>query len=421
MLILIGAWQQWLNFWFEEKELYMKDFMTDTNLKYYYLSTFFIIVAIALGLFVLNPRVCNLEIGFLLHLLFAILQSVCLLLYPKFRTSSIRLIFVIVSALFFYLLFFLYPETGSTIILLCFIPAISILFFDAKLFYFSIILNSFLATITFSIVKLSDNGDLYSYIGHDLIGNIINFLGSQLVLFLIFYATSERIKRLQLYYESMKHSERLKTTGLLAAAVAHEIRNPLTVVKGYLQLYEQNNAIDDKGKKNFSIMIKELDSAEQVISQLLSLSKPSKENTTEKLDVKLVIHSVTDLLQSYGLSHRNYIEVFAEEDCYIEINKIEFNQLLVNIIKNAIEASACGDSITVTAGKKEGFVEITITDKGQGMSAEELELLGTPFYSLKSKGTGLGIMICNNIVSNYNGEMTFNSSKGKGTTVTIYF
>lgn len=399
----------------------MKDFLMDTNLRYYYISTFLIIIGIALGLFVLNPRVCNMDIGFFLHCLFAIMQSVCLLLYPKYRTRTFRLIFVIVSTLFFYILFFLYPETGSVIILLCFIPAISILFFDAKLFYFSIILNCVLIVFTFSFVKLSNYGDLYSYIGQDIIGNFINFLGSQLFLFLIFYATSERIKRLQLYYESMKHSERLKTTGELAAAVAHEIRNPLTVVKGYLQLYEQNNAIDDKDKKNFSLLIKELDSAEQVISQLLSLSKPSKEKTTEKLDVKHVIHRVTDLLQSYGLLHRNNIEVFVEEDCYIEINKIEFNQLLVNIIKNAIEASTCGDSITVTGGKKEGYVEIKIADNGKGMSIEELELLGTPFYSLKSKGTGLGIMICNNIVANYNGKINFSSSIGKGTTVTINF
>ena len=169
------------------------------------------------------------------------------------------------------------------------------------------------------------------------------------------------------------------------------------------------------------MIIEELDSAEKVISQLLSLSKPSKTNSTEKVDVKNVIHSVTDLLQSYGVLHKNNIEVYVEEDCMIEINKIEFNQLLVNIIKNAIEASAGGEAITVTAEKKGEIVEINISDKGQGMSKQELELLGTPFYSLKSKGTGLGIMICNNIVENYNGSMNFHSAKGKGTTVTIHF
>lgn len=400
----------------------MRGFTMNCNSKIYYnLAAIVVVGVIIVGLFVFNPRAGQMDVGFFLHLLFAIIESLCILLYPKYRTRRFRFIFVIVSILYFYLLFILYPETGSTIILICFIPAIPIVFFDKKLFYFSIILNLALISFTFAFIKLSNYGNLYPYIKNDLIGNFINFIGSQLILFLIFYVTSERIKNQQVYYEQMKHSEQLKTTGELAAAVAHEIRNPLTVVKGFLQLYKQDNVIDDKNKKNFSLIIEELDAAEQVISQLLVLSKPPKDKKTEKLDVKNVIHSVTDLLQSYGYLHRNNIEVFVEDDCTIEINKIEFNQLLVNLIKNAIEATTSGDAITVTAMKKEGLVEIKITDKGQGMSNQELELLGTPFYSLKSKGTGLGIMICNNIVANYKGKMTFHSSKGQGTTVTIHF
>lgn len=399
----------------------MKEFIKDSHWRNYYFLTSFIILIIALGLFVLNPRAEKMDIGFFLHLIFAVIETICIILYPKYRTKNFRLIFVVVSTIFLYLLFFLYPETGVTIILICFIPAISILFFDARLFYFSVVLNSFLIICIFVFVKVNNNVNQYSYIENDIVGNLFNFIGSQLILLLIFYVTSERMKRMQLYYEQMKHSERLKTTGELAAAVAHEIRNPLTVVKGYLQLYEQDNSIDDKNKKNFSLIIEELESAEQVISQLLSLSKPLKANTTEKIDVKVVIHSVTDLLQSYGLLYKNNIEVFVAENCLIEINKIEFNQLLVNIIKNAIEASAAGGTITVTAGRQENIIEINIIDHGQGMAKHELELLGTPFYSLKSKGTGLGILICNNIVENYGGKMAFNSSPGKGTTVTIQF
>jgi two-component system, sporulation sensor kinase B len=109
------------------------------------------------------------------------------------------------------------------------------------------------------------------------------------------------------------------------------------------------------------------------------------------------------------------------EDCYIAANTIEFKQLLINIIKNAIEASNVGDSVSVTAESKNDFVEIKATDCGRGMSKEEMDSLGSPFYSLKSKGTGLGMMICFNIAAKYKGNIHFESEKGKGTTVTIRF
>lgn len=101
------------------------------------------------------------------------------------------------------------------------------------------------------------------------------------------------------------------------------------------------------------------------------------------------------------------------------MNKMELHQVLVNIIKNAIEASYSGDSIVVRGVKRDEDVIITVTDYGKGMSSQELESIGTPFYSLKSKGTGLGIMICNQIVVNNNGSIHYESAVGKGTTVTI--
>ena len=96
-------------------------------------------------------------------------------------------------------------------------------------------------------------------------------------------------------------------------------------------------------------------------------------------------------------------------------------QLLINIIKNAIEASKEGDSVYIVAGRKKDAVEIKVIDYGTGMTEEEVNSLGTPFYSLKSKGTGLGMMICFNIAAKYKGTIRFQSAKGKGTTVTISF
>jgi two-component system, sporulation sensor kinase B len=399
----------------------MKNENTQINLKLYYSTVLVVISLMLLGLFAGNPLLHHPGPGYITHNVLVFFFSICLLIYPLYKSHFLRLIIIVVASSYFYTIFFLYPNTWSNFIFLCFIPAISILFFDSKLFHLSLLLNTFSIICLFSYIAIFDRGDLYPYISNDLIGNIINFLGSQAILYFIYYLSHGRLEKQKLYYEQIKHSERLKTTGQLAAAVAHEIRNPLTVVKGFLQIYEKDHTYNENNKRHFSLMINELDTAEQVISQFLSIAKPDKDTESELVNVKNVLQSVTDLLNTYGLLHHNEIVLSMVEDCYIAANTIEFKQLLINIIKNAIEASNVGDSVVVTSERKKHWVEIKVTDSGQGMSKEEMDSLGTPFYSLKSKGTGLGMMICFNIATKYKGTIHFDSEKGKGTTVTIRF
>ncbi|WP_245980176.1 sensor histidine kinase [Peribacillus asahii] len=269
---------------------------------------------------------------------------------------------------------------------------------------------------------LMDQSNQFLHIKEYLTGNAINFIGSQVIIYLIYHVSYERIKKQQLYYEQLQHSERLKTTGQLAAAVAHEIRNPLTVVKGFLRLYsEKDGPVNKDIRGTFTLMIDELNTAEEVISQFLTIAKPDKDKAIEIVNIHNVLQSVTDLLKSYGLLRDNKIDLQVDEDCYICANNIEYKQLMINIIKNALEASKIGDSVIVKAKRKKQFLEINVIDYGNGMSEEEIKSLGTPFYSLKSNGTGLGLMICYHIIEKYNGCIDFQSSKGQGTTVTIYF
>lgn len=399
----------------------MRDIMNNLNKKIYYIIVWIVIAIMISGLLIDNPRFGEFGVVYLSHSILVFILSVCLLLYPKNGTDILRLTIIIVASVYFYALFLFYPETWSTFIFLCFIPALSILYFDSKLFYFSLLLNGILIMIIFGYIILIDRGVQYPYIDEDPIGNFINFIASQIIIYFIFYLTNGRIKKQQIYYEQIQNSERLKSSGQLAAAVAHEIRNPLTVVNGFLQLFEQDSSFSDDRKRHFTLMIDELNTAEQVISQFLSIAKPDKENVTENVDVKVVLQSVTDLLYSYGLLHDNRIELNVTGDCTISANNIEFKQLLINIIKNAIEASNMGDLVLVTAGREKDFVVINVIDHGRGMSEAEIASLGTPFYSLKSKGTGLGMMICFNIVDKLKGTIDFQSSIGHGTTVTIRF
>ncbi len=398
----------------------MKEFYS--NKKVYYKVVLIIFALIMMGLFIDNPRLYELDFGYLLHIILSIVLIISLLLYPKYENQAARILIMVVTTAFLYTIFFLYPETSSTFIFLCLIPAFSILFFDSKLFYFSLLLNTVSILFTFFYIMVVHTGHLYNHFEQDLIGNLINFIGSQVIFYLIYHLSDVRIKQQKLYYEQLQHSERLKTTGQLAAAVAHEIRNPLTVVRGFLQLYnEKDTSSNPLNKEHIKLMISELDNAELVISQFLSIAKPDKDKKMELVDVKMILQSVTELLKSYGLLHDNTIDLYVEGDSFIFINAIEFKQLMINIIKNAIEASKLGDSVMIRTTTKNNFVEIKVIDQGKGMSEEELVPLGTPFYSLKSNGTGLGLMICYHIIGKYNGTIHFQSSKGNGTTVTIRF
>jgi two-component system sporulation sensor kinase B len=399
----------------------LKEFHSQVNRKTYYILMLMVIVLMISGLILSTTELNGINLGYIIHFSCVTFLTILLLIYPKYETHFFRKIIILFGFAYFYTLLLLYPDTWTTYIFICLLPALSILFFDLKLFYFSFILNGILMIITFSYIILIDKGDVYSYLYHDIIGNLINIIAIQVLLFLIFHLSFRRMKKQQLYYEQLQQSERLKMIGQLTAAVAHEIRNPVTVVTGFLQFFKEDPSFSDPIKSKFKLMIDELNTVEQIISQFLTLSKPNGDQSLENVDVKDVLQSVTGLLHSYAMLSDNEIDIHVEEDCMISINKIEFKQLLINLIKNALEASEVGKSVSVVASRKNKFIEIKIIDEGSGMSEAEVKSLGTPFYSLKSNGTGLGLMICFNIVEKYNGEISYISSEGIGTTVTIRF
>lgn len=395
----------------------------DFNVKVYYGVIAFIIMFMVSGMVAsFFMETAGLRVGNYLNAVEVVLLSVLLLLYPKISGWWLNFLIIIVGTSYFYTIFYVYPDTWSSFIFVCFIPAISILFFDKQLFIFSMVMNICLYFLGYAYILFMDKAETFGLLGVNVPGNIINFLGSQALLYCIFLLTYERIKKQQLYYKQLQQSERLKTTGQLAAAVAHEIRNPLTVVKGFLQLYQQEEKMDEGSKRNYSLMIDELNTAEHVLSQFLMLAKPDNDIKLEKVEVESLLQSVTDLVKSYGILRDNNIFLHhVEKDCYILVNIIEFKQLMINLLKNAMEASPYGEPIFIESEIQKDMVEIKVTDHGCGMSEEEVQSLGTPFYSLKSKGTGLGMMICFNIVEKYNGKINIESKKGEGTAVKIQF
>lgn len=208
----------------------MKELHSPVNRKTYYISMFMMITLMVAGLVLSTTELETVTTSYVIHLLCVVIIPVCLIIYPRYETFAFRLSIILLGFVYFYTLALAYPQTWSTYIMICLLPALAILFYDFKLFYISLSLNVVLLLIvTFYIHKQEAT---YAYIHTDLIGNLINIIASQLLLFLIFYLTFDRIRKQELYLEQVQQSERLKMIAHLTAAVAHEIRNPVTVVRG---------------------------------------------------------------------------------------------------------------------------------------------------------------------------------------------
>ncbi|MEH7344535.1 ATP-binding protein [Bacillus sp. JJ1532] len=218
----------------------------------------------------------------------------------------------------------------------------------------------------------------------------------------------------------LQRAEKMNAIGQLAASVAHEIRNPMTVVKGFLQIFLAKDQMSDEERMYIRLMIEEMSRAETIINDYLSLAKPDIEHT-EKVDAAETASKVLDLMNSYAMMSKNIMVVpTLNEGVFIQGNISELKQVLINILKNGIEAMKVGGTLSISVYNDEKYGVFEISDTGIGMSAEELERLGTAFYSLKEKGTGIGLMVCYQIIERMKGKIEVQSQNGKGTTFKIF-
>jgi two-component system, sporulation sensor kinase B len=218
----------------------------------------------------------------------------------------------------------------------------------------------------------------------------------------------------------MQRAEKMNAIGQLAASVAHEIRNPMTVVKGFLQIFLAKDQMSEEERMYIRLMIDEMNRAETIINDYLSLAKPDLEHTERIMGSELSI-KVLDLMNSYAMLSKNITIVtpFLEE-INIKGNKSELQQVLINILKNGIEAMKDGGVLTLNLYREGHYGVFEISDTGVGMTQDELQRLGTAFYSLKEKGTGMGLTVCYQIIERMKGKIEVVSEKGIGTTFKIY-
>ncbi|MCM3717430.1 ATP-binding protein [Fictibacillus phosphorivorans] len=214
--------------------------------------------------------------------------------------------------------------------------------------------------------------------------------------------------------QKLLKAETLNVVGELAAGVAHEIRNPLTSLKGFVQLIQ--NQTDDFDQY-LSIILSEVDRIEHIIKEFLVLSKSNSQNFKESC-IDAIIKDTVDLLNTQAIMKNIEISTgFENEIPLIFCDPMQLKQVFINFIKNAIEASSDGNKVDVNIKwcPDTNYVQIQICDYGCGMEESVLKKIGKPFFTTKDEGTGLGLMVSNNIIKHHNGKLDVQSEKGIGT------
>lgn len=218
--------------------------------------------------------------------------------------------------------------------------------------------------------------------------------------------------------EAIRRSEKLSVVGQLAAGVAHEIRNPLTTLRGFVQLQKQNGAVEDPYS---TIMLSELDRINFIVSEFLVLAKPQA-NHYQAVRLDSILQNIIMLLDSQAnLSNVSFETIFSLETPPVLCEVNQLKQVFVNLYKNAIEAMEDGGTVTTTIGyaQDDNMVFVQIVDQGCGIPEEDLPRLGEPFFTNKETGNGLGLMVSQSIIANHKGTMTIRSKPGEGACVEI--
>lgn len=218
--------------------------------------------------------------------------------------------------------------------------------------------------------------------------------------------------------EEIQRLDRLNLIGEMAAGIAHEMRNPMTIVRGYLQLYERRST-NQQELENIKLMLEELDRANAIITEFLVLGK-NKTNKLVMKNVNQIIEAIYPLVQAEALLGDKAIvlKLFSELP-EVLIDGKEIRQLLLNLVNNALQSMDQG-RVTIYSFQEQEDVVIAVADQGCGIPDEIQNKIGTPFFTTKDKGTGLGMAICYSIVQRHNAKLNFKTSSA-GTTFFIRF
>lgn len=225
--------------------------------------------------------------------------------------------------------------------------------------------------------------------------------------------------------QELSRSEKLKMAGEVAAGLAHEIRNPLTIIKGFIQLFDEED--EKKNRKYYQLINEEIDRVNKIMNELLNIANPKREEEKSEVDVASLLLDVLALYKPQMRADFIELETFVNDSLpVIHADSGKLKQVFINLIQNAIEAMPDGGRLNIRTGLNEGAeagcgtdLVIQIQDSGEGMDMATVEKLGTPFFTTKQTGTGLGLTTSYRMVEEMKGTIQVISEKGKGALFTI--
>ncbi|MCM3785214.1 HAMP domain-containing histidine kinase [Neobacillus mesonae] len=225
-------------------------------------------------------------------------------------------------------------------------------------------------------------------------------------------------KELEVFNNELQRSEKIKIISELAASVAHEVRNPLQVTRGFLQLMGKQENFTNR--KYVGIALEELDRASEIINDFLTFAKPEFDHI-RLINLAEEFNHIEGVLVPMANLEGGVLTMDVPENLWVRGNTSKFKQAFINILKNSIEALQGSGEVKVKAYARGKEIFIHVQDNGVGMDEQELMRLGEPYFSNKTKGTGLGMMVTFRIIEAMDGSIEYSSEKGVGTEAVVRF
>ncbi|MDE3838318.1 two-component sensor histidine kinase [Bacillus methanolicus] len=253
-----------------------------------------------------------------------------------------------------------------------------------------------------------------------ILPKMIEFLIGILILFHVLFLLVKYIllKRQAAKEKAQNEAQKLELVGTLAAGTAHEIRNPLTGIKGLIQLLSEKYK-DEKDQYYFSVINKEIKRINEIVSEFLILGKPTAQ-ILEVLDLRNIFIELNPIILSEAnLYNVRYYCLLPPEPVLVKCTKDQIKQVVLNLTKNAFESMPDGGILKIELKIENRSCMIEVTDTGIGIAEEELSKIFDPFYTSKDTGTGLGLVICKRIVESFGGTIQILSNKQQGTKAVI--
>lgn len=218
--------------------------------------------------------------------------------------------------------------------------------------------------------------------------------------------------------QELSRLDKLHLVGEMAASIGHEVRNPMTTVRGFLQLFSRK-PVFAAYKGRFNLMIEELDRANAILTEFLSLAK-NKALKLERQNLNGIINTIAPLIQSNATMSSKFLKLDLEAIPDLLLDAQEIRQLILNFIQNGLESMLPHTTITIKTFMKNKQVVMAIEDMGSGISPDCMEKIGIPFFTTKESGTGLGLAVCYSIAARHKASIQVSSSP-KGTIFFIKF